>query len=585
MTDLAAPESSEQGARRSSWRLPGFWPAPLAIYGWLAVLILAPNALLIGVSFLKASGGLVVFEPTFANFRKLLLSESVWVLLVRTIATAAGSALIAALIAFPMAYYASRIMRRGKVAAMVLIVIPLWISLLMRVFAWRLILGENGVLNSFLVSTGILDAPSTAFLYTPFAVFLTFVYVATPYVFVAAYAALERIPHNLIEASQDAGAGPVRTFLNVVWPLARPGTMIGVALAFLLAVGDYVTPSMVGGLDGTMLGMVIASQFGLAGNWPYGAALALMLVVVIALLLVLTLPFMRSPGILTGEADGTPASAPQDKSLGAILRRWLAFAAFCLPYIFLYAPLAIIVVFSFNSSQLQAFPLGEFTWRWYAELGNNAAMLAALRRSLYVGALVLMISTVTGTGFALALAFLKFRGSRIIEQLLALPVAIPGVVLGISLVLIAQLLAVPVGIPRVVIGHATFVMPVIMMIVLARLRRLDPSLAEASMDLGAGRVRTLIFVLLPLIRGAIIGGALLAFTLSVDEVVVTLFLTGTEPTLPVWVWNQMRFGFTPAVNAIFTCIGIFTLLLILAAQYLVGHAGLAGAKRGRTQGT
>lgn len=577
MTDAAAG----QGAGRISWRPSGFWPAPLALYLWLAILILAPNALLVGVSFLKASGGLVVFEPTLANFRKLLLSESVWVLLVRTIATAAGSAVIAALIAFPMAYYASRIMRRGKTAAMILIVIPLWISLLMRVFAWRLILGETGVLNSFLVSSGLLETPSTAFLYTPFAVLLTFVYVAIPYVFVAAYAALERIPHNLIEASQDSGAGPIRTFLNVVWPLARPGTVIGIVLAFLLAVGDYVTPSMVGGLDGTMLGMVISSQFGLAGNWPYGAALALMLVVVVALLLALTLPFMRSPGILTGEADGAPVPAPQDKSIGGTLRGWLAFGAFCLPYIFLYAPLAIIVVFSFNASKLQAFPLSGFTWEWYAALGENGAMLAALRRSLYVGALVLLISTVVGTGFALALAFLKFRGGRIVEQLLALPVAIPGVVLGISLVLVAQILAIPAGVPRVVIGHATFVMPVVMMIVLARLRRLDPSLAEASMDLGAGRVRTLIFVLLPLIRGAIIGGALLGFTLSVDEVVVTLFLTGTEPTLPVWVWNQMRFGFTPSVNAIFTCIGIFTLLLILAAQYLVGGSGLAGAKRGR----
>lgn len=571
-------DAVEMSAQPRVWRLPRYWQGPFAIYIWLAVLILAPNFLLIGVSFLKASGGLLIFEPTFANFQKMLLSKSVWVLLVRTIVTAGASALIAAVIAFPMAYYASRIMKRGKVTALVLIVIPLWISLLMRVFAWRLILGENGVLNSFLVSAGILDKPSTAFLYTPFAVFLTFVYVAIPYVFVAAYAALERIPHNLIEASQDAGAGPIRTFLNVVWPLARPGTVIGVILAFLLAVGDYVTPSMVGGLDGTMLGMVIASQFGLAGNWPYGSALALMLVIVVAAVLALTLFFTRSPGILTGEADGAPVSVVESKSPAGVIGRWLAFISFCLPYVFLYAPLAIIVVFSLNDSQLQAFPLTEFTWRWYAELGDNAAMLAALRRSLYVGALVLVISTVVGTGFALALAFLKFRGNRVIEQLLALPVAIPGVVLGIALVLIAQLLSVPVGIPRVVIGHATFVMPVVMMIVLTRLRRLDPSLAEASMDLGAGRAKTLVFVLLPLIRGAIIGGALLGFTLSVDEVVVTLFLTGTEPTLPVWVWNQMRFGFTPSVNAIFTCIGIFTLLLILAAQYLMDH----GANRTRS---
>ena len=551
--------------------------AQLPIYLWLAVLVLAPNALLIGVSFLKASGGLVVFEPTLANFQKLVGSESFWVLLGRTIFTAAASAFIAALVAFPMAYYASRVMRRGRMVALVLIVIPLWISLLMRVFAWRLILGEHGVLNSLLMSLGVIDAPSSAFLYTPFSVFLTFVYVAIPYVFVAAFAALERIPSNLLEASEDAGAGPVRTFINVVWPLARPGVAIGVALAFLLAVGDYITPSMVGGLDGTMLGMVIASQFGLAGNWPYGAALALTLVLVVGLVLAAFLPFMRSSGVLVGEADGAPPPAAADEGLWSKIRCWTGLAFFCLPYLFLYAPLAIIVIFSFNSSQLQAFPLGSFTWRWYAAMLDNAPLLAALHRSLLVGALVLLISTVAGTGFAMASIFLKYRGSRTIEQLLAVPVVIPGVVLGIALVLIAQLLAIPVGIPRIVVGHATFVMPVIMMIVLARLRRLDLSLVEASMDLGANRLKSFVFVLFPLIRGAVVGGALLGFTLSVDEVVVTLFLSGTEPTLPVWVWNQMRFGFTPTVNAIFTSIGVLTLVLILVAQRLVGQLG--GAAR------
>ncbi len=138
------------------------------------------------------------------------------------------------------------------------------------------------------------------------------------------------------------------------------------------------------------------------------------------------------------------------------------------------------------------------------------------------------------------------------------------------MVLACQLLRVPVGLPRIVFGHSSFVMPVVMMIVLARLRKLDPSLLEAAMDCGANRLRAFIHVLLPLIRGSIIGGALLGFTLSVDEVVVTLFLTGVEPTLPVWVWNQMRFGFTPVVNAIFTCIGVVTLIIVIFAQRLVG---------------
>ncbi|MCB8829176.1 ABC transporter permease subunit, partial [Escherichia coli] len=122
-------------------------------------------------------------------------------------------------------------------------------------------------------------------LYNSFAVFLTFVYVSIPFIFVAAYSAIDRIPPSLTEAANDCGASGFRAFFTVVWPLSRPGTSVGVALAFLMAVGDYITPSMVGGLDGTMLGMVIASQFGIVGNWPYGAALALMLLVTVAVVL------------------------------------------------------------------------------------------------------------------------------------------------------------------------------------------------------------------------------------------------------------------------------------------------------------
>lgn len=198
------------------------------------------------------------------------------------------------------------------------------------------------------------------------------------------------------------------------------------------------------------------------------------------------------------------------------------------------------------------------------------SILSAVSHSAEVGVLVLLVSVVFGTLFAVILAYGKLAGSRSIELLLAVLIAIPGVVLGITMVLTCQLLRVPAGIPRIVAGHASFAMPVVMMIVLARLRRLDPSLLEAAMDCGTDRIRAFRHVLLPLIRGSIIGGALLGFSLSIDEVVVTLFLTGVEPTLPVWVWNQMRFGFSPIVNVIFTCIGAATLIVVLFARRLVG---------------
>ena len=541
----------------------------LPIYVWLALLVLLPNVLLIAVSFLKSSSGLVQFEATFGNFARLAQSKAFWWLLFKTLATAAVASALATLFAFPTAYYASRKLRRGRLIALFLVVIPLWISLLMRVFSWKIILGENGILNSALVYLGILSEPSTAFLYTPFSVLLAFTYVCFPFVFVTTYSALERIPGNLIEAAEDSGANPWRTFWYVVWPLARPGAAIGFMLAFLLCIGDYITPAMVGGLDGTMLGMVIASQFGLAGNWPYGASLALVLMLFVSTILVLIVYATRTPGVLVGEDSG--ALPPSGKALtgAAVLRQWIAFAAFLVPYVFLYLPLILIVTFSFNDSSLQAFPLSGFTLKWYSAAFANPSMQAALLRSLTVGVLVLLVSVTAGTLFAIVLAYGKVKGVQAIELLLAVPVAIPGVVLGLTMVLACQMLGIPVGLPRVVAGHSSFVMPVVMMIVLARLRRLDPSLLEAAMDCGATKVRAFFHVLFPLIRGSVIGGALLGFTLSVDEVVITLFLTGAEPTLPVWVWNQMRFGFTPAVNAIFSIIGAVTLVVVVLAQRLV----------------
>ncbi|MNQ86253.1 Inner membrane ABC transporter permease protein YdcV [compost metagenome] len=200
---------------------------------------------------------------------------------------------------------------------------------------------------------------------------------------------------------------------------------------------------------------------------------------------------------------------------------------------------------------------------------TNEAMLAALHRTLIVGAWVLLISVVAGTFFATLFTYGKMRGYRWLEQLLTLPVAIPGVVLGVTLVLTFQFLSIPNGVTRVVLGHCTFVMPVIMLSVLGRLRRLDPALVEASSDLGSKYWQSMVYIVLPLVRGSVIGGALLGLTLSIDEVVISMFLTGAEPTLPVWVWSQMRFGFTPSVNAIFVSIGIVSVVLTLVAKRLL----------------
>ncbi len=537
------------------------------IYAWLALLVLLPNVLMLGFSFASLKDGRFDFTPTLGNYARIMGSRGVWLLLARTITVALLSSLIAALIAYPMALYASRL-RRGKTVALMLVIIPLWISVLMRVFSWRIILGENGVINSLLMQGGLIAKPIDALLYNSFAVFLTFAYVAIPFIFVSVFTVVDRIPASLSQAASDCGATPWKVFLTVIWPLSKPGVAIGYSLAFLIAIGDYVTPSIVGGLDGTMIGTVIASQFGIAGNWPFGSALAVTLLLLVCAVLGVVFALARIRGSAQGDATGEASAPAASRATWATPRALAGFGLFCLPYVFLYAPLVLLAVFSLNDSSVQALPLHGLTLKWYRAMLENAPMLAALRESILVGLIVLAVSIVVGTGFAVLLALGKLRFSGALEKMLLLPVIFPGVILGIALVLAFQLLHVPAGLPRLVLGHCTFVMPIVMSLVIDRLKRLDPALVEASMDLGAPPVTTMVHVVLPLVRSAILSGALLGFTLSVDEVVVSSFLVGSQPTLPVWVFNQMRFGFTPAVNAIFVCIGLITFGFVAASQGL-----------------
>lgn len=545
--------------------------AQVPLLAWLLLIVVLPNVLLLATSFLGVSKGRMIFDPTLVNYARLWNSNGFWHLLRQTLQFSLLASLCGAVLAYPMAYFVGRLTSRHKVLLTVLVLVPLWISLLMRVFSWRLILGQSGLLNSLLMTTGILDQPSQLFLYTPFTVILTFAYISVPFIFISTLNAFEKIPTSLIEASQDSGATAFQTFCHVVWPLTRRSLAIGVSLAFLVTVGDYVTPAMVGGIDGTTLGVLISSQFGIANNWPYGAAASVVLILCVGLILAVLMWMCPTRGVFSG--DEAPAIPHLSENGGA---RWPSIAGglgYGLVIAFLYAPLVLMVILSFGASTLQSFPITEFTLKWYSELAGNSGLLAAAQRSLLVAVCVVVFSTTVGTGFALALHFRPVKGSHQMEMLLALPLAMPAVVLGVVMVLGTELLAIPSGVIRTIIGQSSFVMPVTLMLVLARLRRLDPSLVEASLDLGAGRISSFVHVLLPLIKGAVIGSAMLGLTLSADDVMVTLFLAGPSQTLPIWVFNQMRFGFTPSVNAVFTILGILCLGAVIAAGWVARTVG------------
>ena len=270
----------------------------LAVGAWVLLLVLAPNLLLIVYSVFTNKSGQSSAQLTLDNYHAIATSNVTLLLLARSLLTSAAAAAIATVIAYPMALFVVRHLGRRRTLAVLLMVVPLWISYLVRVYAWKIILGDNGVINSTLAALGVTNQPLSFLLYSRFAVLLTLTYVSIPFVFVTSYTALERVPTSLLEAAADTGATPWRTLRHVIWPLSRQGAAIGFSLALLIGVGDYLTPALVGGLQGTMYGSLVVSQFGIANNWPLGAALSVVLLVLVGLLLAIVARLTRTAGHL-----------------------------------------------------------------------------------------------------------------------------------------------------------------------------------------------------------------------------------------------------------------------------------------------
>ena len=196
---------------------------------------------------------------------------------------------VTVLLAYPMAYYIAFRVKQNKLIWLILITVPFWTSYLLRVFAWKIMLGYNGVINSGLKTLGILNEPLEFLLYNPTAVVITLAHAWAAFAILPIYVSLEKIDRSLLEASQDLGENAFMTFLRVTLPLSLPGVIAASLLVFIPTVGDYVTPSLVGGPRGIMIGNIIQSMFGKAQNWPLGAAISVMSMITVTLMVCLFL--------------------------------------------------------------------------------------------------------------------------------------------------------------------------------------------------------------------------------------------------------------------------------------------------------
>ncbi|KTQ94172.1 ABC transporter permease [Aureimonas ureilytica] len=239
---------------------------------------------------------------------------------------------------------------------------------------------------------------------------------------------------------------------------------------------------------------------------------------------------------------------------------------------FLYVPISLLILFSFNDSPVTSFPLAGFTWRWYSAALANGQMLTALQNSLIVAVCATIVSVVIGVAAAIALDRYDFLGKRLFQNVILLPLSLPGLVTGIAMLNFYKQIGIPQSLTAVVIGHSTALLGIVVSQVMARLAKVNRRMLEASADLGAKPLETFWRVTLPQIRTSIIGAALLCFTLSFDEIPVTYFLTGRDVTLPIYIYSTLRRGITPEINAIGSIIVAASLLLVIASVKLLRNS-------------
>ena len=292
MNTLAA---AVEAPRASAWRrmlmrseaLRGYLLLSPTLLVMLGIMVI-PMIGMVVLSFWTQLAG-TTFDSTFTlkNYSDAFTREMYRILFVRSLGISLLTTFFTVLLAYPVAYYVAFHVKRHKMVWIILMTLPFWTSYLLRVFAWKIILGYNGAINSGLLSVGAISEPLTVLLYNPSAVVITLTHAWAAFAILPIYVSLEKIDRSLLEAATDLGDGPVARFFRVVLPLSLPGIIAASVLIFIPTVGDYVTPSLVGGTDGYMISNAIQFQFARGNNWPLGAALALTsMIIVTALVMV-----------------------------------------------------------------------------------------------------------------------------------------------------------------------------------------------------------------------------------------------------------------------------------------------------------
>jgi ABC-type spermidine/putrescine transport system permease subunit II len=551
---------------RWTWRL-------LALPGvlWLAVFFLVAFYAVIAVAFGNQntlSEPVPFWNPLDWNVGYMLDTlQNIWngdqflTVFVRTFVFVAIALVLSLLIGYPVAYFAARHAGRWRGLVLLLLILPFWINYLMRMLAWINLLSPDGLGTRFLSSIGIERLFISADLLSarggwlegqPFTVIMALTYGYLPFLILPLYAALDRIDQRQIEAARDLGASPAGAFRRVTLPLSRPGILAGLVLIALPMFGDYYTPDLVSSsTKTTMIGNQIDQLTRQGSEKVVGASLTLILA------------GLRRSG------DGmsrlrNPWGKPRFLVLVTVVY-----------ILWSLIPVAIAVMFAFNNGRSRTTWQG-FSTRWFTGASGSVlhdpALQGALKHTLFLGVVCVLIATPLGVALALGLQRWRGPGGGTINTVMLLPLVTPEIVMGVALLLLfLQVLpGIGVGSTAQAIGQVTFTLSYVVVIVRGRLVSIGKDYEEAAADLGAPPHDQLFRVLIPLLAPAIIASAAVVFAISLDDFVVTQYLSGdaSTTTVSMLLYASARAAPTPALNALAT-IALLITLLTLGLAYAV----------------
>lgn len=260
----------------------GFWLS-VPVYAAVVALCVAPLLILLAYSFFQVSFVAVLKEPTLKNYVRILGSETYRWLILKAFGSGLMVAAITAVIGYPVAWFIAKRVVAAKSAFLTLLLVPLYTGDLVRIFAWRMLLGAEGVINTFLMAIGVIREPIGALLFSSLATHIVLTYNYLPFMVLGLWLAFEALDDRLVEAAADLGAGATSTFRRVTLPLTLPGLVAGSLMVFVMVVGDYLTPQLLGGASGVTIISAINDLFGTAFDWPLGSAIAWTMLAILAL--------------------------------------------------------------------------------------------------------------------------------------------------------------------------------------------------------------------------------------------------------------------------------------------------------------